>query len=367
MIDERPWSFDEVALAGARALEGPRRPPAPFLARPLPPIDHGGSLALADLVAFTERPVRAFLRQRLGISATTYEDEVRDELPVALDALDRWGVGQRLLEGIASGIDPREVVRAEIARGMLPPGTLGLPELEQIRNEVAPVLREVKRYGGDAQPTSLETNLRFAGGRRLTGTVTGVRDRVLLSLSYSRLNARHRLVAWVRLLALSAAHPEIPFEAVTVGRPRPGPGGGVAIARIPPLGRDPDARREVALAELERLAALHDLGLREPLPLPCQTAAAYAAARLLRKASEPGARELAAKEWISGYERVREDAEPEHELAFGGVLSFDELLAPVPGPEEQGAGWDAAETTRFGRLAIKLWAPLLAREAVDEL
>ena len=76
---------------------------------------------------FVEHPVRAFLRQRLGISVGDYSDEVGDALPVELDALERWGVGERLLDALMGGTDGRTAIRAEIAAGKLPPGQLGLP------------------------------------------------------------------------------------------------------------------------------------------------------------------------------------------------------------------------------------------------
>ena len=62
-----PWSFDGAALAGARALAGPRSEPPSVPAGPLPS-RASGVVELADLVRFVEHPVRAFLRQRLGIS-----------------------------------------------------------------------------------------------------------------------------------------------------------------------------------------------------------------------------------------------------------------------------------------------------------
>ena len=71
--------------------------------------------------------MRAFLRQRLGVALRSDEDEIDDALPIELDGLERWGVGQRLLEGRARGRRATSArICAEIARGMLPPGALAM-------------------------------------------------------------------------------------------------------------------------------------------------------------------------------------------------------------------------------------------------
>jgi exodeoxyribonuclease V gamma subunit len=360
-----PWSFDAVSLEGAHALEGERRPAAPFLAAPLPPVVEV-SLALTDLIAFAQRPVRAFLRQRLGISAGAWDDELSDALPVELDHLERWQVGDRLLAAALAGADPETCRQAERARGTLPPGLIGEPVLDAVWDEVSAILGHARTHWGGEDPVSFETNLMLAGGTRLTGTVSGVRGTVLTDVSFSRLSARHRLTAWVRLLALSAAHPGVPFSALTLGRARASSEGEVTLAQIPPLARGAEERRRVALAELASLAALRACGLREPLPLPCLTAAAYAAA-LHARADAEQARKMADRVWTSGYRFDHEDRERDHLLAFGRELPLDDLLSIPPREAEAGEGWATEESSRFGRLARRLWAPLLAREAVSDL
>ncbi len=362
-----PWSHDPVALEGALALTGVRRPREPFLPEPLRAEDQV-TLALVDLVAFAERPVRAFLRQRLGVSVAWSEDEVRDELPVELGGLELWAVGQRLLEGVLAGSTFRDCALAEIARGTLPPGTLGVPVIKQrVGPTVMALVKHAVERGGDRPPASFQTNVRLDDGTRLIGTVSGVRERVLLAVTYSRLAARHRIAAWVRLLALTAAHPEVPFEAVTIGRPSdPSDGDSeAAVAHIRPLGRDAGERREVALAELARLADLRRRGMREPLPLPCLAGAAYATRLLLHGADRAAAAVAAATEWTSDWERDREDRDGEHLLAFGGQIPFESLLAFAPAVDEAGPEWEARESSRFGRLALRLWGPLLRRETVE--
>ncbi len=357
-----PWSFDAVALAGAEALNGAgvdRALPPPFLAEPLPrraePV-----VELADLVAFLEHPVRAFLRQRLGVSLRTGSDDVQDSLPIELDGLERWGVGQRLLRGRLEGVDGRTAALAEIARGTLPPGRLGLPVIEQLYPVVDAIVAEAARWadprvgplGGDP----VDARVALPGHRLLNGTVSGVSGDVLLQTTFSRVSAKHRIGAWARLLALTASCPERPFAAVTIGRASGADD--VRVAYIPPLGDDPAQRAAVAQAHLEVLVDLYDRGLREPLPLFALTSEAYADAA--RRGQDPA--EAAARAWESGWNFDREDRDAEHRMAFGGVRSLGDLLAPAPTGDETGAGWPDTEDSRLGRYARRLWDGLLERE-----
>ncbi len=336
-----PWSFDRAALAGARALIAPRHEPSPFLPAPLPAAAGERVVTLEELVSFVQRPVRAFLRQRLGVSAQRDEDQIDDALPIELDGLARWGVGQRLLDAVRAGIDPRDAYRAEIARGTLPPGALGAPVIQSILPTAKLLADAAATFAGGNDPRSEQTNITLPDGTRLTGTVGGIHGHLMLAVSYSRLGPRQRLAAWVRLLALSAAHPEIALEGVTIGR------GGrqqpVDVRRIPQLGGSPEVRRATALSELTKLAELRAEGLRAPLPLPCATANAYAEAAL-QSADDPVAAAL--KKWRSGWYNDRlitgEEEEPEHRLALGAELDLE----------------------RLAQLAIAIWQPLLQRELV---
>jgi exodeoxyribonuclease V gamma subunit len=358
LVPDRRWSFDPVTLEGARALEAPRVPAPPFLSGPLPP--RGGRvIELQDLVRFVEHPVRAFLRQRLGISLWSGSDEFEDALPVDLTGLGRWGVGQRLLEARLAGVDGAAAIQAEIARGTLPPGVLGKPVIDGVYPIVGAIVADATALvGAGADPDPLDVRAALAGGRLLSGTVSGVRGDVLLATTYSSVSAKHRLAAWVRLLALTATRPERELSAATIGRA--GGADDVRMARIGPLGNDPDARRAAALAELEALVGLYDRGMREPLPLFCKTSAAYA------EAARNGQDAVAAaeREWRTEWSFDREDRELEHRLALGGILSFAELHALLPRTDEQGDGWDDGDPSRLGRLARRLWDPLLAREVV---
>jgi exodeoxyribonuclease V gamma subunit len=361
LVPDKTWSFDPVTLEGARALIAERTVATPFLSGPLPQVA-APVVELEDLVRFVGHPVRAFLRQRLGISVGDYSDEVADALPVELDALERWGVGQRLLDGVLAGATIEACVNAEIARGTLPPGRLAKPVIDRVRpivEDIAAAAQSVLET--TSQPGSVDVKVALPDGRTLSGTVPGVCGDMLRTVTFSRVNARHRLAAWVRWLALTAAYPERAFAAATVGQARSGASDSarVTIARIPPLAPDA-ARKQLALADLATLVDLYDRGMREPLPLACMASAAYADAAARGKEAEAAGR----KAWESGWNYPKEDAELEHQLVLGGVLSFDERAKEQPRPDEVGGEWDETETTRFGRYARRLWHGLLGREAV---
>jgi exodeoxyribonuclease V gamma subunit len=362
LVPERPWGFDPQSFAGARALTGARTDPGPFLPAPLPKPDDQSLVELDRLVRFVERPIRALLRDRLGINVRESFDEVQDAIPVELDALEQWGVGQRLLDGVLAGTPLQDCMRAEIASGLVPPGELARRPLAQIAAVVELLAGEAKALG-DEPPGSLDANLALPDGRRLAGTVTGVCGHTIRAISYSRVKPRDRLRAWVRLVALTAARPERPFESVLIGRARASARDrDVTVARIPSLADDPEARRELALRHLLKLIDLYDRGMREPLPLACDTSAAYAQAVAAGGDGEPAARDA----WETVFRYDKEDREPEHVLVYGDAIPLAELLTHAPRDDEQGDGWAESETTRFGRYALRLWDGLLAHEQIAD-
>jgi exodeoxyribonuclease V gamma subunit len=351
LVPDRVWSFDRVTLAGARASADERAAPGPFLAGPLPPLD-SALIELDDLVAFVGHPVRAFLRRRLGIAVGDHADDVEDALAVELDGLGTWEVGRRMLDARLAGAESRATALAEIARGTLPPGVLGRPVIDR----VLPIVEEIVAHVPAGDTGSVDVKVPLPDGRTLSGTVPGVGGDVLRTVTYSRVSPRQRLAAWVRLLALTAAHPERRFEAITVGRAAAGSDARVTIARIPPLDAD------VALDHLGVLLDLHDRGMREPPPLACLASAAYAtAARAGRDAAAAGR-----GAWESAWAFDREDAEPEHQLVLGGVRTFADLLVAPARPDERGHFWDPDETRRFGRWARRQWDGLLQCEELTE-
>jgi exodeoxyribonuclease V gamma subunit len=358
LAGETAWSFDRVTLEGARALAAPRSARPRFLAEPLAAVSEA-VIELEDLIRFVEHPVRAFLRQRLGISLGRAVEDIADALPVELDGLERWGVGQRLLEARLAGVDGTTAIKAEIARGTLPPGRLGRPVVDAVYPLVEAIATEaasLATVGPAADP--IDVRVELADGRRLSGTVSGVSGDVLLSATYSRVAAKHRLAAWVRLLALAASQPAREFRAATVGRA--GGRDDVRVSRVGPLATTPADRESLARAQLEALVDLRDRGLREPLPLFCATSAAYATAAV--SGQDPVA--AAEREWRTEWQFDREDREAEHQYVLGGVRTLSELLEIPPRPDEAGEGWAREEPSRVGRLARRLWAGLLDREEV---
>jgi exodeoxyribonuclease V gamma subunit len=360
LVPGRSWSFEQVMLEGAQALSGPRAPRGPFLAEPLPAVE-ARAVEAEDLVSFVQHPVKAFLRQRLGISVGDHSDEVEDALSVELDGLGKWGVGHRLLDARLAGVDGRDAILAEIARGTLPPGVLGQPVIRDLFPIVEDIVAATERLvPGSATPGSVDIRVVLPDGRPLTGTVPGVTGDVLLTVTFSRVAAKHRLAAWTRLLVPTAAFPERPSTPATIGRGRGS--ARVSIARIPLLAPDATGRRRAALGHLARIVDLHDRGMREPLPLFCQTSGAYAEAAAAGRDPVAAGRDA----WTSGYMFDREDKDPEHRFVFGDVLTFEELLAVPPHSGEAGDGWEMTETTRLGRCARRMWDGLLACEELAE-
>jgi exodeoxyribonuclease V gamma subunit len=347
-----PFSFDSLGLAGSIAAGQPRPPAPPFLLEPLAPAPPD-DIDLAELFRLLRHPARGFLRQRLEVATTWADEEPDDALPVEFTSLQKWEVGERLLNERLAGLAPAACLNVELRRGLLPPGPLGLELLRGVGRQVEAVVAASVRERAQP-PESQDVDLLLPDGTRLTGTVTGVRADVLLSLTYSNLGPRHRLEAWVNLVALTASQPATPWRAVTIGRAK----SGARRSLIGPIPVD-DARDAVL-----ELVPLYRSGLRSPLPLPLKTGAAYAFQRA-RGTRRAGALTAAERDWLNGM-FDGEQADAEHVLLHGAQAPLSVLTRERPWADERGPGWADDEDDRFGVLARRLWGRLLAAERMEQ-
>ena len=201
----RPFSFDQAALNGALAAARPRVAPADLAEVELPGVE--GDVELAALVSFLKHPVKEFLRRRLEIVLADEGDEVTDGLPVELDGLVQWQIGDRMLHDLRAGRSRQATLDKEWRRGVLPPGQLGWRLAQKIVDQADPVAQIADSVTQGADVAARDVDVDLGGGRRLRGTVTDLYVDRIVKVSFSRLGPRHLLEAWVPLLALCADSP----------------------------------------------------------------------------------------------------------------------------------------------------------------
>ncbi|MCV7281766.1 exodeoxyribonuclease V subunit gamma [Mycolicibacterium flavescens] len=325
LIPDKPFTFDSTVVHAARARAGDRGPRPGFVSGmlPAPPPD---DVVLADLVSFFRDPVKGFFRA-LEYTLPWEVDGVDDAMPVEIDALEEWTVGDRMLGDMLRGMSSEEARNAEWRRGTLPPGNLGWRRAKDICERATLIAEAARPYRGE-RAGAVDVDVEIGGGRRVTGTVGPVYGDRLMSVTYSKLDGRHLLQPWIPLLALHAHDPGRLWKAVCIGRPRRG-----NDPRVEVIGRP----HEQARALLADLVAMYDEGRRHPLPLPVKTS--YAWAEAVHGHGDPEQR--AGYRWRSG-NYPGEEEEPAYRQAFGERTWLKHLV-------------DRGLDTYAGRL----WLPML--------
>jgi exodeoxyribonuclease V gamma subunit len=201
----QPWApelFGEshdaaMAIAADAWREGRTNPapvPKPF-AEPLPeePFDQ---MTLAELTRFWRHPPSELVRTRLRVSLYEDSDEVLGTLPTSLDGLERWKIGDALLQDRTSGV--RFLRGSTVALG-----TPGRIQVEQAEEAIAIVRALLERHRGDRlDPRDVDI---FVDGVRLTGRVGELTTKGRVIGRAGAVRAQHRLEAWITHLALHAS------------------------------------------------------------------------------------------------------------------------------------------------------------------
>lgn len=339
MPADTPFTFDPNMLTVARVAAGHRAERPHLLGERLPQLPPD-DVALDDLIGFFKDPVKGFFRA-LDYTLPWEVDPVEDAMPVEIDALQEWKIGDRMLDDMLRGMTPEGARQAEWRRGSLPPGRLGWRKAQEVAARSAALAAAAQRHRGQ-EPRAIDVDINIGSGRRVTGTVPGLYGERMVDVTYSKLDGRHLLASWIRLVALAARFSGRDWTAVCIGRARRGETPKERLLGPPESGAD-------VLADL---VAMYDAGRREPIPLPLKTSYAWADARYNRGSPE---REAGFK-WNSG-KFPGENEQPAHEHVWGKRSYVSVLMTPTqPGEERDG------ESTWLGAYAARLWLPMLHAE-----
>lgn len=352
------FSFDTASYAGSLALRDGQHAVRPFLSEPLPEVAPGSTgkvVELEKLVRFLEHPVRGFLQQRLDLRTADEEEKPSDAVPVEPDALEKWAVGDRLLRAGLRGRNDQAAVAVELLRGNVPPGRLGELVVNPIAQDVAALLAQAERLVADDSQT-VDVSVELPSGVTLAGSIPRVQDQGVTRVEYSRLSPKHRIRAWVQLLALTAFRPGRPWKSAVLGRGENAKSPPVMWSLLGPVTADD------ALRLLDELVAIHRIGMTRPLPAPPKTSCAYATGR--RRGMAPAnALELAGRSWRSrsgtGDLWGEHDDGDHRRVGLETLADLTEAASdavPLDNPDD--------EPHLFGLLATRIWTPLLAAEEV---
>ncbi len=326
-------SFDAGALRAARALVGPRRAaPGRHEVGFIPRTEPLTAIAIDRLEAMIKHPGDFFLRERAGLTFGN-DDPPTASIPVEVGHLTRWQLGQTMLEGLAAGRTPDEVVNAAWLSGELPPRRLGAEAIGEIAERAGAVHTRLLREAG-AEPEASEIDLDI-DGVRITGRLV-TRGGLLAEAQFGNVDARHLGPAWVRLLALTVAL-ERRADVVLVG------GKGPRRLVGPPV--------DVARGFLSDLVHLAGHATEQVLPLPPRVAEFWARERANGRDPKASAEQL---NRIWGWE------------ANAWKLWWNRETPPWQHRRAAGDPWgEPGEDTVLGALAVRVFGPIVRAQSAS--
>lgn len=361
--DDAGRSSSPLAAAAAAALCGPREAPVMLVRKPLASQEED-TVSVTDLCSFFRDPARWFLQRRLQIRLPEPRLSMPSLVPLSVDPLTRWRIGDQLVrlaleadspeEGIARGC---AILRAS---GEIPPGPSGDLLLKQVAEDARVLAQYGRRLRGQAKSClHREQVISLGESGSLLVEQQRVWDGPQVAVTVSKEGKAWELERWIRHLALNATLPDDESrESLIVCRPDKSRKEQAVCIRFVRV-RSGEAR-----AELAKLVRLFRAGQTEPLPFLRDVSRKVAESLSSTPASEsPSADRVrrAVAEARAEYERSGEGSHDQRaraafELAFRGVEDpFDQ---PRTG---------RSDANRFADVARTVFGPLLEHRQREEL
>lgn len=347
-----PWSFDEVARAGAGRDGAVRHQLDVVVARDAPTV-----IEINSLRRFLNKPLETFLKRELnldleelptgngGVAAVPTKGpsgltQARsgENLVVGLDQLEEWKLVDRLLTHRRAGGSGSTFVQRERAAQLIGAGEIFDRHIAEASVRAERLL-DALIANGVGDPVHYDISLELDGGRSLVGTVVDAAgtDPGPVMVTPSVYGDHHKLGVWVDLLALTITEPARVWCGTVIAQPTSTNKKTSHVEKMWINGADGDERSAVASKALGVVVDLYLRGTREPLPLFRKTSAKL------------GHRADGGQDWAN-FKGDGERTELATQIALGD-LEYDELLQiPVTDSDPVGRG-----ASRVERYAFTLW------------
>ncbi|MCL1839155.1 MAG: hypothetical protein FWG47_07615 [Propionibacteriaceae bacterium] len=283
------------------------------------------TILVRELVSFFSHPARQLLKTH-GNFTFREINRNRDEIPIELDALQKWEISRSYLDLARAGRPVAEITAMFRRSGVVAPDHLGTDQLRRLQLDAEKILASSMPVG---EPRANDICVALSGCT-LRGLITTVGDTLAITES-SKLQPKHLLSAWIQLLALASSVDEN-WEAVLVSK--------AGVNKI----LSPDV--EQARAKLNTLLMLYRYGIDHPLPaLPRVNECYWTQRSSNQDPAAPNQHVMLEKNW--NWDR---DADWEAFFDFPQLLDIS-----VPTDFEFR---DASEPTFQGLLAKLIWEPI---------
>jgi exodeoxyribonuclease V gamma subunit len=285
-----PRSYDASAAGAADARRRRTSQRVAFLEEPLDAVAID-RVDLAELHRVLDNPIRFFLERRLELRLPREAVAPGSTIPAELAHLDRWVLGEQLLDlrareatdpGAGEGRLEREAAilagltrawRAVAVRtGAVPPGRLGADALDDVSAQVAAICRAAAEAGVLLGPIASTASVEATAsdGTTVTGEIDhrlrGVADEQGPALvTCSRRRGAHVLGMWLDLAVLTLTDPLTSWRGVVATRKESG--SSKTVEEVTSYQLADGGSAVVAQRVLDTVVDLHRRALREPLPL----------------------------------------------------------------------------------------------------
>lgn len=202
------FSYSQTQQKISRCLADGRQGQVPFMKADLPePEADWKQISINELVSFFQHPAKFLLQNRLGIYLGEEEVLTDEREPFELGGLDKYQVGQELLDRQLKELPLDEYQQHLQARDMLPEGWNGDRAFQQRKREVEEFCEHLERLLADQPVDDREVDMTL-NGFRIVGRLSDLYKTARMTFRFGYMRPKDVVDLWIKHLCFQEVKPE---------------------------------------------------------------------------------------------------------------------------------------------------------------